>query len=136
MKKKMIIVIILVLAIAAVTLFMCFRNNNRKENTVKEPGIVVREYNYSLDDSLVKEIPITDKTQEKALKKIRNEINLKDLPDSNLAISSDIVVEYNDNSKLIIQNSITDYCYYTTNEFSGLINMPAGLLELVSDILK
>lgn len=135
MNKKIFIIIgvILMLTIAIFTILMVINKNDEK---FLDSKITIKYYTYNEDKKEVQEIVIEDKEKIQELINYRNTILSAEKLDLNLAIFNEIVIEFENNSSIVIQTSLNEYCYYKDESTTKLVEIPEGLLSLIKKELK
>lgn len=139
MKKRTIIYIACIVAIFLIIAFAVYFiiNTNKSGNTESEQKIVITRYNDKFE--VEKTVEVTDKKQIKEINKICENPSLEqDDTTPYLAIRNDIKIDLGNGTFFMIQEDLTEYCYYenANSNIKLVIKMPEGLLEKVNEILK
>ena len=139
MNKKTIIYIACAIAIAVIIAFtICFIIMTKKTGSIEDQQkIVVTTYNDNFEEEKI--IEITNKKQIKEINKICQNPSLEqDDTSPYLAIRNDIKIDLGNGKFIMIQEELSEYCYYedANSNTKLVIKMPEELLEKVNDILK
>ena len=139
MNKKTIIYIACAIAIAVIIAFtIYFIIMTKKTGSIEDQQkIVVTTYNDNFEEEKI--IEITNKKQIKEINKICQNPSLEqDDTSPYLAIRNDIKIDLGNGKFIMIQEELSEYCYYedANSNTKLVIKMPEELLEKVNDILK
>ena len=134
LKDRIVNIVGLVILVFIVGLFII--GLKKEENKLAKVNIV--RYEYDTND-IAKKVKIDNKKDIKMIEDIIKD--LKPLSGDEmvkLALMQDIVIEYNNNITIGIQEGIKGYCYYTNKDknISGLARMPKGLYNWTINKLK
>ena len=133
MNKKVLIVsgiVIFILAIIICAVIIICINNARKISSI------TITFNESYETEDVKKIVIEDKAKIKELTKYLKTVKSSEKVDNNLALYKEIIIDFGNNTNIIIQTTVDDYCFYEDNDTQKLVNMPSGLLNMIKKELK
>lgn len=132
MKKRITTISIIVISIIIISLiiFLICKGFAKKES------VKISFYDYSMENSLEKEINVKKGKDVKKLKSYLTTIAEASPSNSNYGVVNEVIIEFEDKSKIIIQPNLEKYCYYKTEDVEKLVDMPEGLLQFVLDLRK
>lgn len=135
MKKRTIIYIACGVAIALIIAFAVYFivKSNKSNNLNTEQKIVITTYKENFE--IEKTIEITDKAEIKEINKICKNLSLEQ--DKQYAIRNDIKIDLGNGKFFVVQEDLTEYCYYedTNSDIKLVIKMPQELLEKINNLL-
>lgn len=126
MNKKTIVIIFSVVVVILITIIILMASGvfNQKKDLIE-----IKQYN-TLGTSIIKLLDERDQTKTSTFKSIISDVTLLNSnEESNIKINKEVSIILNKTTTISIDLNNKEYAIYETNNESGIIKMPDGLLE-------